>query len=182
MYLSALKLPLIRTTVACVVYPITLQNVTQCARLLYWYRLQASNEWSPRTLQTRICSSEYCMQNRESSEKTTFYHSCIKLSRSMRQSRQPSPSMDYQWGVAVLITVSIVHAVANAVRKDIGRAANKLSYWLMKLDVIIRFSKADLKICLVVSDVSNGRTLRSCMSFTITLRNSLNLIRIMDFD
>ncbi|GFU71743.1 hypothetical protein TNCV_1955041 [Trichonephila clavipes] len=56
-----------------------------------------SSLWSKRSgdfmmsnLQTRIRSSEYCMQNRDSSEKTTLCHSCIQFCRYGLQSHRLS--------------------------------------------------------------------------------------------
>ncbi|GFV92799.1 hypothetical protein TNCV_1346501 [Trichonephila clavipes] len=54
------------------------------------YRMQADEEWSPWNLQTCTLPSEYCTQNRDSSEKTTLCHCCIQLCRFAHRTRHLS--------------------------------------------------------------------------------------------
>ncbi|GFU67795.1 hypothetical protein TNCV_4684161 [Trichonephila clavipes] len=72
MYRSAFKLPSIRTRNVSIVYPIIVQTITLGAGPLCRYQMQTSDEQSSPSPQARIRPSEYCTQNRDSSEKTTL--------------------------------------------------------------------------------------------------------------
>ncbi|GFV95501.1 hypothetical protein TNCV_4575031 [Trichonephila clavipes] len=74
----------------CIVYPMAVQAITLSEETLYRYRMKAGETPSPLSLQTLIRLSEYCTLNRDLSEKTTLYHSCIKFCRFAHQSRFPS--------------------------------------------------------------------------------------------
>ncbi|KAF8796341.1 hypothetical protein HNY73_000725 [Argiope bruennichi] len=66
------------------------QTVTPCAGTICGYRMQLDHVWSPRSLRIHISPSQYCTQNGDSSEKTTFCHSCVHLCHLAHQSRRLS--------------------------------------------------------------------------------------------
>ncbi|GFS59125.1 hypothetical protein TNCV_70041 [Trichonephila clavipes] len=63
MYRSTFKLATIQTRNVHVVYPMVAQIITPSTGLLCRYRKQVGDEWSHRSLQTRIRPSEYFTQN-----------------------------------------------------------------------------------------------------------------------
>ncbi|GFV51482.1 hypothetical protein TNCV_844211 [Trichonephila clavipes] len=80
------------------VYPMVAQIITPGAGPLCRYRMQAGDERSPRSLQTRIRSSEYCTQNRESSEKitcATLHSSFGETSFSMQHCQGKPNNLDF---------------------------------------------------------------------------------------
>ena len=141
------------------------QTITPGAGLLSWYRMQLGDARFPQSFRTRVWPSECCTQNPDSSEKTTLRNSCIQLYRSVPLSR----------GLSLCCIVK--GSRTNGVRADIPHCcklqSTKLAETLLMVrDIVRRFCKQDSQY-VFLSFVSNGKPLRSCMSFSTTLSNPL---------
>ena len=147
MYQYPIKLPSIWTEDVRVVHPRAAQTIPLGVGSLCWYRMQAGDLRSSLSLQTRICPSEYCMQIRNSSVKTTLCHPCIQFHPSAHQNRyfslccivKESKSND-RWAHCS----KYWHNVRSVTR----RTVNMHNFGVMVNDVVIRFCRADFTICL----------------------------------
>ena len=106
MYQLTFKLPSIRARDVCGLYPVAAQIITPGTEPLYRYGMQ--------TLDVLFLGysrqSEYCMQNKSSSEKTKYCHSCIQFCLSIYLSRRLSVLLRE---AEIMITELTSHFAAN---------------------------------------------------------------------
>ncbi|GFY23019.1 hypothetical protein TNCV_2182801 [Trichonephila clavipes] len=90
----------------CIIYPMAVQAIKLGVRSLCRYRMQAGG-----LLGASRLPSEYCTQNRKSSEQTTLCHSCIR--RFAHKSHHLSLCcISYRIMVAVLTAYAAVNVIA----------------------------------------------------------------------
>ena len=91
-----------------------------------------------------VYGHQCCTQNWDMFEKTTLWHFCNRLWRSVHQSRRFSAALLKE----VEVDRPCYFKDRHTVRLETGRAANLHISWLMFRDVVIRFCGANFAICL----------------------------------
>ena len=129
--------------------------------------LNASKRF-PRILQTPIWLSEYCTLNRDSSKKTTLFHSCIQLYFSVHHSKSlsvcciVSGSGRYGHGA----DRSCCYKCRRTVESETGNSENMYISWLMVHEFLILFCRAVLTIFLPPrSLIIRGHSYPACRSY-----------------
>ena len=164
---SAFKVLSIRTRDVCVAHRMADQAVTPGAGPLFWHRIQAGNVRSSRRLLTRIRSIEYYTKNLDLNKTTILYLSCNQFCSSAHQSHRFSLFciVRRSWSNGLRVDRPCFWKCQRIVRAEFGRAKIMPTYWLMVTDVVIRFCRPGLTVCLFPGVlVMGGRWDPACCS------------------
>ena len=189
MFQSTSKLPSIRTRGMHVAYPMATRQRPYRAEntgsrpITYWLpkpSYQMQDPYADIECKQAACNRLEASRHAyilDFSEKTTSCHSCIQLSCLEHQSRRSS----------LCCNVKENRSRDNGrqadrprcckrrrtIRKETVRAVNMSISWLVVSDMVTRSWRADHANMFVLSGVKRGRTLWSCIPFSMTLSNPL---------